>query len=126
MATHSSILAWRILWMEELGGIQSTGRKELDTTERLPLSSSASLHPSLRKTFLSLLAILWNSAFRWIYLSFSLLLFTSLLFSILCKGRPPFCLSAFLLLGMVLITTFCTMLGTPHHSSSGTLSDLIL
>ena len=35
-ATHSSILAWRISWTEELGGLQSTGRKELDTTERLP------------------------------------------------------------------------------------------
>ena len=23
MATHSSILAWRILWTEELGGLQS-------------------------------------------------------------------------------------------------------
>ena len=27
MATHSSILAWRIPWMEELGGLQSMGRK---------------------------------------------------------------------------------------------------
>ena len=27
MATHSSIPAWRIPWMEELGGLQSTGRK---------------------------------------------------------------------------------------------------
>ena len=35
MATHSSILAWRIPWTEELGGLQSMGRKELDTTERL-------------------------------------------------------------------------------------------
>ena len=35
MATHSSILAWRIPWMEELGGLQSTSRKESDTTERL-------------------------------------------------------------------------------------------
>ena len=25
MATHSSILAWRILWTEEPGGLQSTG-----------------------------------------------------------------------------------------------------
>ena len=25
METHSSILAWRIPWMEELGGLQSTG-----------------------------------------------------------------------------------------------------
>ena len=35
MATHSSILAWRIPWTEELGGLQSTGCKESDTTERL-------------------------------------------------------------------------------------------
>ena len=35
MAIHSSILAWRIPWLEELGGLQSTGRKESDTTERL-------------------------------------------------------------------------------------------
>ena len=25
MATHSSILAWEIPWMEESGGLQSTG-----------------------------------------------------------------------------------------------------
>ena len=31
MATHSSILAWRIPWTEELGGIQSTGLQESDT-----------------------------------------------------------------------------------------------
>ena len=35
------------------------------------LFSSISLHWSLRKPFLSLLAILWNSAFKWVYLSFS-------------------------------------------------------
>ena len=33
MATHSSILAWRILWTEEPGGLQSMGHKELDRTE---------------------------------------------------------------------------------------------
>ena len=41
------------------------------------LFSSISLHSSLRKAFLSLLAILWNSAFRYLYLSFSPLLFTN-------------------------------------------------
>ena len=154
MVTHSSILAWRIAWMEKPGRLQSTGRKESDTTERLylhlpkahltsnskmsgsrwlvwlsgswrsflyssfvyschlflissasfrsipflfffgpilawnvPLVSliflksylvfpillffSISLHWSLRKTFLSLLAILWSSAFKWVYLSFT-------------------------------------------------------
>ena len=34
MATHSSILAWRIPWTEEPGGLQSMGSKESDTTER--------------------------------------------------------------------------------------------
>ena len=38
MATHSSILAWRIPWTEGPGGVQSMGRKELDTTEQLMLS----------------------------------------------------------------------------------------
>ena len=33
MVAHSSILAWRIPWTEEAGGLQSVGRKELDTTE---------------------------------------------------------------------------------------------
>ena len=32
MATHSSILAWRILWTEESGGLQSMRCKELDMT----------------------------------------------------------------------------------------------
>ena len=42
MATHSSILAWRIPWTEELGGLQSTGHKESDTTERLHFHFSLS------------------------------------------------------------------------------------
>ena len=33
MATHSSILAWRIPWTEEPGGLQSRGHEELDLTE---------------------------------------------------------------------------------------------
>ena len=32
MATHLSILAWRIPWTEEPGRLQSMGSKELDTT----------------------------------------------------------------------------------------------
>ena len=34
MATHSSILAWKIPWTEKPGGLQSMGSQELDTTER--------------------------------------------------------------------------------------------
>ena len=33
VATHSSILAWRIPWTEEPGGLQSMGHKESDTVE---------------------------------------------------------------------------------------------
>ena len=32
MATHSSILAWEIPWMEEPGRLQPMGSQELDTT----------------------------------------------------------------------------------------------
>ena len=33
MSTHSSILAWRIPWTEEPGGLQSTGWQRVDTAE---------------------------------------------------------------------------------------------
>ena len=39
MAAHSSILAWRIPWTEEPGGLQSMGYRESDTTEWLTLST---------------------------------------------------------------------------------------
>ena len=35
IAIHSSILAWKIPWTEEPGGLQSMGQKELDMTQRL-------------------------------------------------------------------------------------------
>ena len=61
------------------------------------LFSSISLHWSLKKALLSLLAILWNSAFRCLYLSFSPLLF-HFSFSELFVRPPqtadlPFCIS---------------------------------
>ena len=33
MATHSSILAWKIPWTEESGGVQFMGLKQSDVTE---------------------------------------------------------------------------------------------
>ena len=33
MATHSSIVAWKIPWSEEPGRLQPRGHKESDTTE---------------------------------------------------------------------------------------------
>ena len=78
----------------------------------------------LRKAFLYLLAILWNSAFKWVYLSFSPLLFASLFFTAICKASSDshFALLHFFFLGMVLIPVSCTMSQTSIHSSSGTLS----
>ena len=36
METHSSILAWKILWAEEPGGLESMGsREESDTTDHV-------------------------------------------------------------------------------------------
>ena len=46
MVTHSSILAWRIPWTEEPGGLQSMGSQESDTAERLTLSLHFP-HPSI-------------------------------------------------------------------------------
>ena len=41
MATHSSIIAWKIPWMEEPGSYRPWGCKKLDRTEQLTLSLSA-------------------------------------------------------------------------------------
>ena len=92
------------------------------------LLSLTFLHWSLREAFLSLLAILWNSAFKWVYLSFYPLPFTSLLLLIICKASSDnhFAFLHFFFLGMVLITASCTMSLIFVRSSSGTcLSDLI-
>ena len=40
MAIHSSILAWRTPWTEELGGNSPWGCQELDMTEQLTLPLS--------------------------------------------------------------------------------------
>ena len=91
------------------------------------LFSSISLHWSQRKAFLSLLAILWNAAFKWVYLPFSPLPLASFLFSVICKASSEnyFAFLHFFFLGMALIISSCRMSWTSVHSSSGTLSDLI-
>ena len=73
------------------------------------LFSSIYLHWSPRKAFLSLLAILWNSAFKWVYLSLSPLPLASFLFSVLCKASSDshFAFLHFFFLGMVLPLIQC-------------------
>ena len=91
---------------------------------RILLFPSISLHWSWRKAFLSQLAILWNSAFKWVYLSFFPLPLASLLFLAICKASLDnhFAFLHFFFLRMVLITASCTMSQTSIHTSSGTLS----
>ena len=90
------------------------------------LFSSISLHCSPKKAFLSLLAILWNSAFRCVYLSLSPFCLSHL-FSAICKASSSnhFSLLNFFFLRIVLVTASYTELQTPLNSFSGTLSDLI-
>ena len=39
MASHSCILAWKMRWTEEPGGLQSMGSQRVDTIERLHFTS---------------------------------------------------------------------------------------
>ena len=49
MATHSSILAWRIPWTEESGRLQFIGHKESDTTEQLTHTHTHNCNPNKAK-----------------------------------------------------------------------------
>ena len=92
------------------------------------LFSSISLHWSLNKAFLSLLAVLWNSAFRWVYLFLSPLPLVYLLSSAMCRASSDnhFAFLNCFFLGIVLITASYTMLQTSIHSFQALcLPDLI-
>ena len=74
MATHSSILAWRIPWTEEPGRLCPRGRKESDTTEWLHFTS---LHfPSSWNSFRAI-KVKWVSCYssqapshhNWLYVN---------------------------------------------------------
>ena len=67
------VFAWNVPWLKQ------------SLVFAILLFSSISLHCSRKKAFLSLLAVLWNTAFRWLCLSFPPLPFVSLLFSAICS-----------------------------------------
>ena len=87
------------------------------------LFSFISLHCLFKRAFLSLLAILWNSASSWAYLSLSPLLFASLISSVMCTASSDdqFTFLKFWGEKIVLVTTSYTMLQISIHSSCGTL-----
>ena len=65
MATHSSILAWRIPWTEEPGGLQSAAAKSLQSCPTLcdPIDSSLPGSP--------IPGILQARTLEWVAISFS-------------------------------------------------------
>ena len=87
------------------------------------LFSSVSLHYHLKKAFFSLFALLWNSAFWWVYLSFSpclLLLFYSELFvkpsyHVQCYESPSIVLRALRLSDLI----YWICLSLPLHNCKG-------
>ena len=58
MTTHSSILAWRIPWTEEPGGLQSSASQELDVTKQLSTHTNVSIK-DLTATFITIEVGLW-------------------------------------------------------------------
>ena len=111
MATHSSILAWRIPWTEGPGGLQSMGSQRVGqdwTTKRALVHTHAHTCTHTHKHIL---------------LSFSPLLFTSLLSSTVCKASwdNHFAFLLFFFFEMVLFAASCVMVQTSAHSSLGTL-----
>ena len=78
-----------------------------------------SLHCSFKKAFLCPVGILWFSAFSWVYLFLSPLLFASLV-SQLCKASSDnhFAFLHFSFFGIVLVTAYYTVLRTSVHSFS--------
>ena len=110
-ASVISILYSVHLCMKCFLGISNFLRRSL--VSPILLFSSISLHCSL-KAFLSLFAVLWNSAFSLVYLSFSPLSFASLLFLAIYKTSwdNHFAFLHFFFFGMVLGTASCTVLHT--------------
>ena len=49
MATHSRVLAWRIPWTEEPGGLQSMGSRRAGRTEKRIPSLSYKLQPTFHE-----------------------------------------------------------------------------
>ena len=72
MATHSSILAWRILWSEEPGRPQSMGHKESDRIEWLSTHMAIKILPTVKKKNLQLLQF-WPLIF--VFINFLICIF---------------------------------------------------
>ena len=82
MATHSSILVWRILWTEEPGGLQSMGSRSrgapLASTVPSVSHSRRRINPSTLRLPTQILCASYSRAgsrtFHWLTVSFPVLL----------------------------------------------------
>ena len=87
MAPHSNILVWKISWTEELGRLQSIGRKESDTAEHSihthRKTKHRAWHMTCTKEILGLITIIIPLLF------FNLMYFVSD-FLLLKPGLAPF------------------------------------
>ena len=82
------------------------------------LFSSISFHSSLKKVFFSVLALLWNSAFTWVYLSLSPLPFTFLSLFFFFFGSFFFSYSAMLYVNNIRKTVFVERVRWEHWKIS--------
>ena len=75
---YSGLISFRMDWLDLLA-VQGT-------LKSLQHHSSKASIICAQLSLYSNSAILWNSALKWVYISFSILLFTSLLFTAICKA----------------------------------------
>ena len=64
MATHSSVLAWRILWAEEPSGLQSMGSQKNQMTELL---NNNNVCPANRWYFLFFFPLSYTAGSHWLF-----------------------------------------------------------
>ena len=51
MTTHPSVLAWKIPWTEDPGGLQSIGFQESDSTEQTCMHAQMKTFPGRKQVF---------------------------------------------------------------------------
>ena len=136
MATQSSSLAWRLSWTEEPGRLQYMGSQRvghdwvtslhfwmkylMHAISNFPDEISSLSHSivflyffelNTKEVFCISPCHSWNSAFKWVYLSFSTLPLTSVLFSDICEASSDnyfaFCISLSLVWYWLLPTVQC-------------------
>ena len=70
MVTHSSILAWEILWTEELGSLQSHKKVRHDLVQMVLGEFTVS---SLGHLFLVILKVRWSFIYLYFWNTYSIL-----------------------------------------------------